>query len=127
MSIRMKFIAAAAAVLLAAIAVGSVVSNARVRSLERAVESARQQAKVNEEQAAAAEVRAAEYKAKIEYLQSGLEAIGGIARRQDEELEKIGGAVDGARGSVERSRRVRAIETNGKELCERLGELGHPC
>ena len=103
------------------------VSEAKLRRMERVVESAKQRARVSEEAAAAAEGAAGEYKKKIEYLVGELAAIGRIARRQDEELEKIGGDVNAARRDVERARSIRAIGATAGELCAKLGELGHPC
>ena len=113
--------------MLICIAVASMVSNAKVRSLERAVEAAKQQAKANEEATVAAEIRAAEYMQKMEYLDARIAEIGTLARKQDEELEKIGGDIGNARRDVERARSVRAIGTNTDELCGKLGELGYPC
>ena len=95
--------------------------------MERIVDSAKQQAKASEEAAVAAESAAGEYRKKIGHLEAELEAISGIARRQDEELEKIGGDVGAARRDVERARSVRAIGATADELCAKLAELGHPC
>ena len=127
MSLRMKMVAAAAGVLLVLVFVSWVISQAKVRRLERVVEAAKHQARVSEEGAAAAEGASAEYRKKIEYLESELAAIGQIARRQDEELEKIGGDVNSARRDVERARSIRAIDATADELCAKLAEIGHGC
>jgi len=127
MTTQMKLIFSGAAGLVLVIGIASMVSNARLRSMERAVDAAKEQAAANEEAAAAAEVLAAEHVKKIEYLENELAGIGRIARRQDEEIEKIGGDVGGARRDVERARSVRAIDASIEELCRKLAELGHPC
>ena len=127
MNLKLKLIAAAAAAVILAIAVGWMRSEAGLRRMERAVESARQQARASEEAARAAEMSAAEYKRKIEHLEGEIDAIGRIARRQDEELEKIDADVGGARRDVLRARSVRSIDANADELCGKLAELGHPC
>lgn len=102
-------------------------SEVKIGRMERTVEAARQQAKASDVKAAAAESAAHEYERKIEYLEGEFAAIGRIARRQDEELEKIGGDVGGARRDVERARSIRAIDATADELCAKLAELGHPC
>jgi len=127
MSLRMKLIAAAVGALLVLVFVSWMYSEAKVRRMERVVDSAKQQADASEEAAAAAESAAGEYRKKIEHLETEIEAIGGIARRQDEELGKIGGDVGAARRDVERARSIRAIGATAGELCAKLAELGHPC
>lgn len=127
MNTQIRIILSAAATLVIAIAIASMVSNARVRSLERAVDAAKVQAKANEEAAVTAEIQAAEYKQKIEYLEARIAEIGSIARKQDEELAKLGGDVGTARRDVERTRSVRAVDATNAELCGKLAELGYPC
>ena len=127
MNLRMKLIAAAVGALLVLVFVSWMYSEAKVRRMERVVDSAKQQADASEEAAAAAEGAAVEYRKKIEHLEAEIEAIGGIARRQDEELGKIGGDVGAARRDVERARSIRAIGATAGELCAKLAELGHPC
>ena len=124
---RMKLIAGAVVALLVLVFVSWMYSEAKVRRLERVIDSAKQQARTSEEAAVAAESAAGEYRKKIEYLETELAAIGSIARRQDEELGKIGGDVGAARRGVERARSVRAIGATADELCSKLAELGHPC
>lgn len=127
MSNQIKLILAGVAVVVIGIAVAAVISNAKLRSLERDVEAAKQEAKLREEAATASETKAAEYKQKIEYLEAEIADIGRIARKQDEELEKIGVDVGGARRDVERAKRIRAISASADELCGKLAELGYPC
>src|SRR5688572_4000455 len=127
MTLRMKLVMAAVGALLVLVFVSWMYSEAKIRRLERGVDSAEQEAKASEEGAAAAEGAAGEYRKKIEHLEAEIEAIGGIARRQDEELEKIVSDVGAARRDVERARSVRAIGATADELCAKLAELGHPC
>lgn len=127
MEMRSKVLLSAAGILVLSLAAVSIVSNARIRSLEREVDSAAAKAFEKEKAASAAELAAAEYRKKIEFLEREIAAIGDIARRQDEELEKIGSDVSGARLSVERERLKRTVGRTADELCERLAELGHPC
>jgi DNA-binding helix-hairpin-helix protein with protein kinase domain len=127
MNTQIKIIIAAAAALILGFAIVSMISNAKVRSMERAVNAAKQQARASEESAAAAEMQAAGYKQKTEYLETQIAEIGSIARRQDEELEKVSGDVGNARRDVERARKPRAIDANSDELCRKLAELGYPC
>ena len=127
MTLRMKLIAAAVAALLVLVFVSWMYSEAKIRRLTRVVDSAKQQARASEHNAVAAESAAGEYRKKIEYLEAEIEAIGGIARRQDEELEKMAGDVGAARRDVERARSVRSIGATADELCAKLAELGHPC
>ena len=127
MTLRMKMIAAAIVALLVLVFVSWMYSEAKIRRMERVVDSAKQQARASEESAAVAEIAAGEYRKKIEHLETEIEAIGTIARRQDEELGKIGGDVGAARRDVERARSIRAVGATAGELCAKLGELGHPC
>ena len=127
MSLQLRWISGAVALVIGVLAVSWMFSEAKVRRAEHAVEAARQHAKATEEITAVSENAAAEYRKKIEYLESELSAIGQIARRQDEELEKIGGDVGTARRDVERARSLRAIDATANELCAKLAGLGHPC
>ena len=118
---------AAIAALLVLVFVSWMYSEAKVRRMERVVDSAKQQAGASEEAAAAAEGAAGEYRKKIEHLETELAAIGTIARRQDEELGTIVSDVGAARRDVERARSIRAVGATAGELCAKLDELGHPC
>ena len=127
MELKVKVIAGICLAIFVTVVLAWAVSEARLRRMERVVDAAKQQAMSSEEAANLAEVSAGKYKKKIEYLESELAAIGQIARRQDEELEKIGGDINAARHDVERARGIRAIDANADELCAKLAELGHGC
>ena len=127
MELRVKVIAGICLAIFVAVVLAWVVSEAKLRRVEKVVESAKQQARVSDEAAAVAESEAGEYRKKIEYLEGELAAIGRIARRQDEELEKIGSDVNAARRDVERARSIRAIDATANELCAKLADLGHGC
>lgn len=127
MSLRMKLMAAFAAAAVTAALVSWIHSEAKLRRMERAVDAAEQQARASEETARTAELSAAGYREKIEHLEREIESIGLIARRQDEELDKIGVDVGGARRDVQRARGIGAIDAAAGELCAKLAALGHPC
>ena len=75
--------------LIAAISGGWLWSNYKISKLERRVEDAKVLANAKESQARAKEIQAAEYKQKIEYLETQLAEIGGLAEKdQDEEFGK---------------------------------------
>jgi uncharacterized protein HemX len=118
---------AVAGVLIAGITVGSLWLNHKVALLERQVATAKEHSDTVEKSAADKEMQSAEYKAKIEYLESKLAEFSAIARRQDEELQKLETNTAAARGDAERARRVRSIATTADQLCGKLEELGHPC
>lgn len=127
MNDQIKLILAVAAAAVLAAAAATIVSNVRLRSLERNVEIATERARTLEETAREAESRAAEHKQKIEYLEAEIAGIGRIARKQDEELKKISGDIGNARSDVERAKRIRTVGTSAAELCGKLEELGYPC
>ena len=127
MTTKTKLIVAGAGILIVGLGLTTLISNQQLRTLERRVEAARQEAEVMEKQSQIAEAKAREYVRKIEYLEGELTAIGQIARRQDEELKAISGDVGNARRDVERARSIRAIDATTDELCARLAKLGHAC
>lgn len=127
MTTNTKLIIAASAALAVGIVIASMYSNARIGSLERNIDTAKQKAKDAQNAANDVEMQSAEYKRKIEYLESQLAGIAGIARRQDEELEKITANTNAARRDVERARGIRTIDTTTDELCRKLAGLGHAC
>ncbi len=129
MTLRQKIFAAlmVAAIFLIGIAGGSIWSNYKIGQLERAVESAKTDAAEKATAANEVEKRSAIFAAKTEYLEKKLAEIQAIARRQDEELEKLNVDTDAARGRVERARRARTAAATADELCERLAEVGHGC
>lgn len=102
-------------------------SSYKISKLENAVEASKQVANEKELQAAAKENEAAGYKQKIEYLEGQLGEIGRLARKQDEELEKLNISTRGARADVEHARRTRSIAATTEQLCEKLAQVGHPC
>ena len=108
-------------------AIGNFVSSYKLGRLE--AETHRAKSLASEKQAASNDLerQAAVYKAKTEYLEGQLAGIQAIARKQDEELEKLGNSVSGARRDVERSRSIRSIGATADELCAKLAELGHGC
>lgn len=106
---------------------GSVSSNRKIANLEHDVETARHAADIADKLAVTREIEAAEYKQKIEYLESRLAEIQTIARKQDEELETLNTNSGRARGDVERARRTRSAGATADELCAKLAEIGHGC
>ena len=106
---------------------GATWSNHKIAKLEKAVGTAKQSADDAGQRAAQREIEAAQYKQKIEYLERQLADIQTIARKQDEELEKLNATSRSARSDVDRSRRTRTIVATAAELCQKLAELGHAC
>jgi chromosome segregation ATPase len=119
--------AAVALVIAAAIFVATLLSNHKIASLERDIESAKAAAEEIQSIADELEKRSYEYKAKTEYLEQQLAEIQAIARKQDEELETLTNSVSGARRDVDRARSIRSIDATADELCRKLAELGHGC
>lgn len=119
--------AAAAACIFVGITATWVWSNYKIGKLERVVESAKADANEKAAAANALEKQAAIYAAKTEYLEQKLAEIQAIARKQDEELEKLNISTNAARGRMERARRVRTVAATADELCGKLEEIGHPC
>ena len=105
----------------------SSISHFQISRMEAEVEKSKQAASFKEKVAAEKEKQAVEYKAKIEYLEQQLTEIQTIARKQDDELEKLNTNTSDARGALDRARRTRTVTANGKELCARLAEIGHGC
>lgn len=116
-----------AGVLAAGLVGGSAWSNYKIDNLEKAVETAKQEAVKREQSAARIEQTAAEYRQKTQYLEESLAEIQTIARKQDEELENLSNETNHFRGGVRHARAVRTIQSTTDELCAKLGELGHPC
>ncbi len=124
---HIKYIAiAAAAVLIVAFAVDRY-SSFRLARLERAVAASADAANKQTQRADALETEAAAYREKIAYLENQISQIGEIARKQDEEIKLHARRADAARGDVDRSRSIRAIDATTDELCKKLAELGHGC
>lgn len=129
MTLKQKiYIAAGAAlIMIMGIAAGSITSHFKIKGLEDRVESAKDAAAAKERQADEKSAEAAAFKEKIEYMERNLSEIRSIARKQNDELEKLNVNSAAARGSVERARSVRTIAATADELCGKLAELGHPC
>jgi predicted RNase H-like nuclease (RuvC/YqgF family) len=127
MTLKTKIYLAAAALLVAAFLLSTAWSTFRSFKLEKEIDTAKQNAENSEKAAADAEQKAGEYKAKIEYLENDLAEIQQIARRQDDELEKITADTSAARDRVRDARNVRAVATTISELCKKLADIGHPC
>lgn len=107
---------------------GSMVSSFETRKLEREVTAAKDNAKRWEDTAAKREIEAAQFKEKIEFLESNLVENQKIARTQDEKLEKAAGVTSRARADVRRAAGVQSIpDTDTNDLCTKLAELGHGC
>lgn len=123
----MKLMIAAAVAVLVAMIAAHLIGEARVKSLERDIEMAKAVAEKKEAAANESEMKAVAYEKKVAYLEAEIARIGQIARRQDDELEKMESSVNGARADVERARSIRTSRTTADELCERLRALGHPC
>ena len=127
MNLKMKIGLVIAAVITFGILTGWIWSGYRIRKLEHAVAAAKTEADEKTKAADELERQSAVYAAKTDYLEQKLAEIQAIARKQDEELEKINTDTNAARGNAERARSVRSIATTADELCAKLAEAGHPC
>lgn len=124
--IKIHIAIALAAILTIAIFI-YVLSNIRIANLESEVAKAKQIATQKQQTAAERELEAAEYKQKIEYLETKIDEINQLARKQDEELEKLNLNSRNARSDADAARRTRTVAATNAELCQKLAELGHPC
>lgn len=122
---------ALATLTIAAFIFSSIWTTRKFTKLERELNDAKQAVQTADKLAAQRDIEAAEYKQKLEYLESNLTEIQTIARKQDEELEKLTTDTGRARTTLERTRRIRSIDTTAAELCAKLAEVGHqvrtPC
>ncbi len=118
---------ALAALTIAAFIGSSIWTTRKFAKLERELRDAKQAVQTADKIAAAREIEAAAYKQKLEYLESNLTEIQTIARKQNEELEKLNTDTVRARTNVERTRRIRAIDVGQAELCAKLAEVGRGC
>lgn len=109
------------------IGIGLLRSHLVIRSYEREIQAAKQQAADKEQLANAKEKEAENYKLHAERLEWEIGEIGKLARKQDEELQKISTTTNTARADADRARGVRALDSTSAELCQRLEELGHGC
>lgn len=127
MTLKIKFYLAAAVFILTSIFCSYLWSNYMTGKLQVAVEHAKLSADNAAAAATAKEIEAGQYKQKTLYLEQQIAEILAIARKQDEELEKLNSNTAAARYNVERARRIRSITSTAGELCAKLAELGHPC
>lgn len=127
MTTRTKVITAAVVILFAALAISNIVSYIRIRSGEIRIGELKNASSQAERTATETEARSEQYRLKAEYLEAELAAIGQIARRQNEEIEKMGSDIGIARRDVNSAKSIRSIATTAYELCRKLSELGHPC
>jgi lipopolysaccharide export LptBFGC system permease protein LptF len=121
------YIAAALAFAFAIAILVYAIANMKIAKLESEVTNGKEAARQKQQTAAAKEFEAAQYKQKIEYLETKLIEINQLARKQDEELEKLNLNSRNARSDADAARRTRSITTTNAELCQKLAELGHPC
>ena len=120
-------IAGVAFIVLSILSAISLWSGHKISVAEKNVDEARRVSDEAKKRAATLETAAAEYDAKIRYLEQQLSAMAPIARKQDEELQKLNVDINSRRADVERARSIRSIAANAEELCRRLAELGHGC
>lgn len=120
-------LAAVTAITIAALIGHSIWTTRKIANLEIEIETARQAVRAADKLAATRETEAAAYKQKLEYLENNLSEIQTIARKQDEQLEKLYVNSRDARSNVERARRTRTIHTTADELCAKLAEVGKGC
>lgn len=122
-----KIYLAIAAAVLAIIIGNSLWARYRTARLEREVWDARAVAELASQTARKRELEAAEYKKKIEYLESQLSDIRLLAAKQDDELKKLNNDTRDARARLGRARGARPAAVTDAELCRKLAEIGHPC
>ena len=127
MTLKYKIYIAVVAVLLIALAGYSAASHFQIRRQEAEIEAAKKKADSFQQTAVSKEMDAAEYTAKIAYLERQLAEIQIVKRRQDEDLEKTYVNTRRARADVKRTRGVRTNDATADELCAKLAEVGHPC
>lgn len=128
MNIKLYYVAAGVVgLLIVGTIAGHLWSSRQIRRLEETVEAAKTQAAQKEIAADNAEKAAAEYKQKIDYLETNLADVRELAEKQDEELQKLTTDTRNARRDVRDARRVRAVSATNEELCAKLTEVGHPC
>jgi uncharacterized protein HemX len=102
-------------------------SNHKLAKLEREVGDAKAAALEKQQLADEKEKQAAEYKAKIDYLEQQTDELRAARQKQDEELKRLSANVDNARRDVSRTRVTSSKPATADELCAKLAELGHPC
>ncbi len=116
-----------AAVIAAGVLGGHLLSSRKTAKLEAAADEAKQAAEASRRIAERSEIAAAEYRQKNDYLEGQLTELRSIARRQDEELEKLSVNRTRVRADAGRARNTRTIAATADELCAKLAGLGHAC
>lgn len=129
MNLKTKIYIAAvvAAIVIAIIGGGAIWSDHKVAVATQAVDEATKTADEKQKLADQKETESAEYKQTNEYLESKIADIEAIARKQDDELEKLKTNTAGARSDAERTHHIRSIASTTDELCQKLAEVGHGC
>lgn len=124
---RVLLVLGIAGTVLVCICLGSAWSHFTIRALERDIKAAKEQAD-NKQAIADAKAREAEkFRLEAERLEGSLAEIQKIAKKQDEELEKLSYTTGSARDAAARARGRRAIDSTSADLCRRLEEAGHGC
>ncbi|HMJ07623.1 MAG TPA: hypothetical protein VK468_01375 [Pyrinomonadaceae bacterium] len=126
---RQKLYAAAAVILLAIgfMTVSSIRSYLTFSRLERQAAESERLAAASESAAKDALHTAERESARADILTEQLREIETLARKQDEELQKLDADTNSVRGNAERARRIRTVQSTAHELCEKLAALGHGC
>ena len=122
-----KIYIGAAGLIIATLAIYSARQTSHISHLERDVAVAKAEAATKANEANEKEKQAEIYRAKAEYLEQQLTEIQAIARRQDEQLEKLNINSSRARTDLERTRGTRTVTATAAELCAKLADLGHGC
>ena len=105
----------------------SLLADRRTTRLESEISKAKAAADKLDAAARTAELNAAEYKRKIEYLEASLTELNRTASKQNEELKSLAKTAVDSRRNADRARAVRRVESTTADLCRKLAELGHPC
>jgi hypothetical protein len=124
---RVLLLLGIAGTVLVCVFIGSAWSHFTIRRLERDIKMAKEQAANKQAIADAKEKEAEKFRLEAERLEGSLAEIQKIAKKQDEELEKIQVETGTARDAAARARARRAIDSTSAELCRRLAEVGHGC
>lgn len=127
MTTRTRIYLAAAAFVALLFLISSLTSRIEIARMEKQISKAKEAAQTAENVAEASELKAAEYKEKIAYLENDLAEIRTIATKQNEELQKITADTSNARGRMLDARSVRSVAISAAELCEKLRSVGHGC
>jgi hypothetical protein len=127
MTLQIKICIAIAIAVLAFVAGVAGWANYKVGRLDDAVAEAKHKAAVLERAATLKEAESAGYVEKIAYLERRLGEINNLARKQDEQLERLSNNSRRVRGDLDRARRTRVVPADDAALCGKLAELGHAC